>query len=141
MPDVIGADLRSLILGADLTYKTLDPVDGSGLNVGAEVLLSKRESSDDGLAITDTDAWGFYGYVENLLDRRWSVGVSGGRFEHAEDASMRSWDAGVFATCRVDEFNRLRLEARHFDDPGEEFHGVMLQWTVILGSHGHGVDW
>ena len=138
---VISADLQTTIVGADVTFKTLDPAAGSGLNIGVELLRSIRESSDDGLTITNTGANGFYGYIERVANSNWSYGVSGGHFEHAEDNAETSWDAGVFLTHRVNEFNRLRLEARHFDDPGVNSYGVMLQWTVILGSHGHGVDW
>ncbi len=138
---VISADLRSTVLGLDIALKTLDPVSGTGLNIGAEFLRAKNESSDDGLTIVDTQADGFYAYIERIAGKSWSFGASGGRYEHAEDNAERSWDAGVFVTHRANEFNRIRLEARHFDDPGPNYYGVMLQWTVILGSHGHGVDW
>lgn len=137
----VGLDLKRTVVGVDLTFKSIDPQRGNGFTVGVEGLRSIMEASDDGVTITNTGANGFYGYVEYSHNTRWSFGISGGQFEHAEDSAEDSTDVGVFATHRINEFNRLRLEARQFDDPGEDFYGVMLQWTVILGSHGHGIDW
>ena len=97
--------------------------------------------SDDGVTITSVRGEGAYGYVELIANNRWAFGVSAGLYEHAEDSSEESWDGGVFVTHRINEFNRLRVEARHFEDPGPNSYGLALQWTMILGSHGHGIDW
>lgn len=138
---VIAADLETLVAGVDATFKTLDPETGSGFRFGAELLISDNESSDDGMTIAQNESSGFYAYVESIFGPTWSIGASGGVYEHAENDNEDSTDVGAFVTYRRNEFNRLRLEVRHFDDPMEDSIGVMLQWTTILGSHGHGVDW
>lgn len=137
----IAADLESLIAGVDVTYRAVDPETGSGFVVGGEFLLADTESSDDGITINQNESAGFYGYVERHCCPDWSFGASGGLYEHAEDDTEESWDAGAFLTRRINHANRLRLEVRHFDDPMEESVGVMLQWTVILGAHDHGDGW
>ncbi|MCA8943471.1 MAG: hypothetical protein KDB80_12985 [Planctomycetes bacterium] len=138
---VVSVDLASTIVGADVLYKTLDAETGAGTSIGAELLHADTEHSDDGMAVTKSHAFGFYGYAEQLVNRNWSFGASGGHFQHAEDDAEESWDAGLFVTHRLNEFNRLRVEVRRFDDPVEDSIGLLLQWTVILGSHGHGIDW
>lgn len=156
-PEVRSVDLERAVAGADLTFRWLDPVLGEGLTVAAEGFLSYsrflREDEDDHgeflgttAAVPAADARtsvGFHAWSEYSFDPYWSVGVSGEWFERAEDSSETWWDAGAFVTWHVDHFNRLRLEARYIDDSAlrEEYFVVMAQWTVILGSHGHGIDW
>lgn len=144
---VVVEDLERFVLGTDVTFKWGDPATGESLVVSGEFLWSKAdfaEEDDAGGApatMRNVSSIGFYGYAEWAFNRFWSVGASGGWFEHAEDSALESWDMGAFLTWRIDEFNRLRLEGRYFDDPDEEYWGLMLQWTVILGSHGHGIPW
>ena len=135
------------IPGADVTFKWGNPATGEALTISTELLWSRADfaEEDDGGGppewARNQSSIGFYAYVEWAFNRNWSIGGSGGWFEHAEDDTLESWDAGLFVTWRIDEFNRLRLEGRHFDDPDQDYWGVMLQWTIILGSHGHGLGW
>ena len=147
--EAFAVDLERLLLGFDVRFRWLDPATGQGLTLGGELLYTHQDifedhhKKPDGLMDSSPEtvgALGFYSYGIWDFDQHWSIGVSGGWFEHAEDDSHSSWDVGAFVTWRVDEFNRLRLEARYFDDPGEDYWAAMLQWTVILGSHGHGLD-
>lgn len=131
---VIAADLETTIFGADVLLEVFDDESGEGWNAGGEFLRSDSEHSDDGVTITDVAADGFYAFVERVAGPRWSYGASGGRFEHAEDDAEDSWDAGAFVTYRINESNRVRVEARHFDDPAEESFGVIVQWTVAFGA-------
>ena len=130
-------DLRRLILGADITLSSIDSSTGSGFVFHGEALLSRLRFEDAGT----TTSFGFHSYFEYLFDKKWSAGLSGGFYEHAEDDSESSWDIGLFLTYRINEFHRLRLEARHFDDPDFESYGLMLQYTIFLGHHKHGIAW
>ena len=130
-------DLRRLILGADITLSSIDPSTGSGFTLHGEALLSRMRFEEAGT----TTSFGFHAYFEYLFDKNWSAGLSGGFFEHAEDDSESSWDLGLFVTYRINEFHRLRLEVRHFDDPDVESYGLMLQYTIFLGHHKHGIAW
>lgn len=155
--EVVAVDLERAIVGVDVTYKWLDPATGEGLTIGAEGFMSYSrflpEDDEDhdhavgigaaGPGTEENTAFGFYAYTEYFFNPRWSLGVSGEWFERAQEAGETWWDVGSFLTWRVDEFNRIRLEARYFEDSviQEEYFVVMAQWTVILGSHGHGIDW
>jgi len=143
--DVIAEDLERLVFGADVTFSWSDQATGEGFVLSGEFLWSRADFAEDEGGMPETtrnvSSVGFYAYTEWMFNRHWSVGASGGWYEHAEDNDEESWDLGAFVTWRVNEFNRLRLEGRHFDDPEEDYWGLMLQWTVILGSHGHGLGW
>jgi len=144
---VVVEDLERLVLGGDVTLDWADPTSGESLVFSGEFLWSRAdfaEEDDAGgapMTMRNVSSIGFYAYAEWAFNRHWSIGASGGWFEHAEESSHSSWDIGAFVTWRIDEYNRLRLEGRHFDDPDEDYWGLMLQWTVILGSHGHGLGW
>lgn len=134
--------LRRGLLGADVSIKHLDPGTGQGTTFVAEVLLSRKDTFDTTTETRSTvESTGFYALLEHSLGQRWTLGASGGKFGHAETEGLDSWDAGIYSTWHVDEFNRLRLEGRRFDDPDQSYWGFTLQWTIILGSHGHGIDW
>lgn len=142
MPGTVAkSELQQHILGVDITYRTQDPASARGLTIAGEALYLDRQALDDTDTETTTRAFGYYAYAERRFNLNWAAGVSGGMYEHAEDSSEESWDVGAYGSWFINEFNRLRLEARHFDDPDEESFGITLQWTTILGSHGHGIDW
>lgn len=130
-------DVERIVLGADITLSSISPVDGGGFTLHAEVLRSRQNFRGAG----KETALGFHAYGEYFFDRHWSLGLGGGFYEHADDSDESSFDIGLFITYRINEFHRLRLEGRFFDDPGEEFFGVMLQYTIFLGHHRHGLPW
>ncbi|MAG30480.1 MAG: hypothetical protein CL908_06240 [Deltaproteobacteria bacterium] len=136
-------DLERFVFGSDVMFEWHDPATHRALTLSGEFLLSHGDFAEDLDApgvptlMRNVTSVGFYAYAEFALDDHWSVGASGGWYEHAEDSRLDSWDTGVFITYRITPANRLRLEFRHFDDPTEDFWGVMLQWTVTLGAHDH----
>ena len=134
-------DLDRLVLGSDLALKWRDHDTGRGVHFGAEFLWSRADSAGEDAFTSDVSSVGLYAYGEYFLDQRWSLGMSGGWYEHAEDSSEDSWDLGSFVTWQLNPSNRLRLEVRRFDDPAEQYWGAMLQWTVVLGHHHHHDDW
>lgn len=154
-------DLDQTVLGADITWTRVNEETGGGLTLQGEFLHSDADFGtldeagtpgdpvDDTFSVMGESANGFYGLAELRPSRRWAFGASGGVFEHAEDADEDTTDIGVFVTWKRSEFNRLRLEVRSYSDLAHEHDGmveeldfiaVSLQWTVILGSHGHGLD-
>jgi len=155
-------DIDQAVLGGDLTWTCVDEETGGGLTLQGEFLHSDADFGtldeagtpgdpvDDSFTVMGESANGFYALAEYRPSRRWGFGASGGVFEHAEDADEDTSDIGVFVTWKRSEFNRLRLEVRSYADLPHEDDGieepldcfaVSLQWTVILGSHGHGLDW
>jgi hypothetical protein len=137
-------ELEKLVWGVDLSWMDIDPSSGRGFRIITELFLNHQEfaSADTGEQV-DIDAFGGYLYGEYYFGRQWSLGASANWFERAEDVSADWFDAGLFVTFRINEFNRLRFEARYVDDElsDEDYLVGMLQWTVILGSHGHGIPW
>ncbi len=137
-------DVEKAVLGFDLEYLDVSPEDGAGWQAGSEFLLSLASFPNDaGTSLERETAWGFYSYGEYHLDKYWSVGASVDWFQHAQDSGEDWFDAGAFVTWKMDEFNRLHLEVRWFDDDllAEDWFVLMIQWTTIIGSHGHGIRW
>lgn len=139
MGNVLRLDSEVAIFGFDAAYQWRDPVTRRGYSLGTEILHIRNEFVPDGAtAVSSANATGFYLYGEHFVDAEWSLGASGGWFEHAEDDSESSWDAGLFSTWQVNDNNRLRFEARHFDDPDQDYWGLTVQWTIFFGPHNHG---
>lgn len=151
-------DVNKSVMGLDLTYVDMDESNGSGFRFQAEALMNDQDEGElddtDPLNpvfnVTNTEASGFYVMAERVMDSRNTNGFSFNQYEHAEDSAEESSDFGVFYTKKLNEFNRLRFEVRSFkdlvleEDGVEElvdFTAVSLQWTVQLGSHGHGLEW
>jgi len=146
-------DLDRTLTGLDLTYIDQNEETGEGYTVQTEWLFSDADFGEDTGSVFDVTgekASGFYALLEYHPSAQWTFGVSGSLYEHAEDADEESSDIGTFATWNMNEFNRLRFEVRSFSDLAFEEDGVeekldfvafTIQWTVILGSHGHGLDW
>ena len=151
-------DVNKSVMGLDLTYVDMDESNGSGFRFQAEALMNDQDEGElddtDPLNpvfnVTNTEASGFYVMAERVMDSRNTIGFSFNQYEHAEDSAEESSDFGVFYTKKLNEFNRLRFEVRSFkdlvleEDGVEElvdFTAVSLQWTVQLGSHGHGLEW
>ncbi len=136
-------DLEKLVVSLDLTYQAIDAGDGSGFVLQGEFLFDRRESGDpaDGGVLTD-DSFGFHVWGEYHLDRELSLGVAFDWFEVPVEGGS-SWDIGAWVTWNMSANNRLRLEARWYDDHvvGDDFLVVMLQWTTLLGSHTHQSTW
>jgi hypothetical protein len=153
--DLHAFDRHRRTIGLDLLLRERDPVTGTGWSLGGELLFhreefgaldAKRLSEGPGLPTEPSrseSSVGFYVYGEWLFDPRWSLGASFDWFERKEDSGLVWWDAGVFVTHTLDEFHRLRLELRYVDDEARDdrFVAAILQWTVVLGSHSHGIGW
>ncbi len=151
--EILAFDRHQRTFGLDATFKWRDETTGQAFTLGAEAFFQraefeaeeakkKKETAISG-EVFEEDAFGFYVYGEYAFDSRWSVGASVDWFERATDASADWWDAGVFVTHWIDEFNRLRLELRWYEDDlaDDEFGAAMIQWTTVLGSHGHALSW
>ena len=138
-------DLKRLIWGFDLTFKWEDFATGEAFTLGSELLLLDHDTlvEDPDIAVGDATSLGFYVYGLYSPDEHWSVGASFDWFERALDDSEVWWDAGAWITYKLNEYNRIRLEGRYVDDDllDDGYWVVMLQWTTLLGTHGHGIDW
>ena len=154
--------INQQVAGIDLTFTSTDETDQSGWLFQSEILYRDAEEgelddngtpgnpADDTFTLTSEASTGLYLLAEHRTGPRWSFGASGNFYESAEDSDEERSDIGVFATYNPNEFNRIRFEVRSFEDLEVEDEGVVeeldfvsfaIQWTVILGSHGHGLEW
>ncbi|HCW44161.1 MAG: hypothetical protein H8E43_02155 [Planctomycetia bacterium] len=149
------------VMGLDITLVSTNESNGSGYRFQAEALINDQDSGeldegdpavegDEIFNITNQEATGFYFMAERTVDSNNTIGLSYNQYEHAEDSDEESSDFGVYYTKKLNEFNRLRFEIRSFKDLALEedgveelvdFTAVSVQWTVQLGSHGHGLEW
>ncbi|MCB9833093.1 MAG: hypothetical protein H6807_11530 [Planctomycetes bacterium] len=136
-------DLEKLTLSFDLTYRNIDPSDGSGFEALAEFLFNSQETGDPETGEVDRHhAFGFHVVGEYHLDQWLSLGAAFDWYERALEPG-ESWDVGAFVTWKWNEFNRLRLEGRWYEDTtfGEDYVLVLVQWTTTIGNHGHPLPW
>lgn len=137
------------VWGVDLFWERKNPSrEGGDLLVGGEWIWAREEIVDDSLApptFTGVHARGDGGYVmaQYGIDARWSIGARFDTFSHLDDASLSTDAVSLAVTWNVNEFNRVRLEGGLIDDElaAESYGYLMLQWTLVLGSHEHGIAW
>lgn len=144
MGNVLGVDLESVTVGIDVAFQWIDASTGEGLTVMVEGLYTDRDFADEMTAAVTSDcALGFYAAAIYSFDNEWSLGVSGGVVERLENTDQTYNDIGAFLTWQMNEFNRMRFEIRFADDELNDVDdfALLIQWTTLLGSHGHPVSW
>jgi hypothetical protein len=142
-------ELRRAVTALDLTWRDVDAATNTADTVGVELWHHRGQFEEPG-GPASGGANGLWGFYEHQFSPRWAAGVHAAWWEHAEEGA-EEWfhgdEAGAsraaFLTWSLSEFNRLRLQLSHHDPgPDDEDYLVLgLQWTVILGSHSHSVDW
>jgi hypothetical protein len=147
-PEVRGENLKARhLVGIDFTYRytPLQSASYRGLIWGTEILLNRenrqiQEASDEGPPVFRyRDAWGGYTYLEGRFTRRWNAGFL---FEYAQDLDSPSRVTKAYSpylTFWASEFQRLRLQYTHLDQPKplKSDDLFFLQWTIVMGSHVH----
>lgn len=147
---VLRDESKKRTLGFDLSYRWRDAARDDAFTLGLE-LLHNRESFvevDDSVSPVQTsvgrsvNAFGAYAYAEYEFDRKWSAGAFFDLFDRAVADGFNWTGGGVFVTWRINHFNRLRLQVQAVDDElaDDRYFAAMLQWTVIIGSHSHPLD-
>lgn len=135
----------------DLSYRDVDAAQRTSDSVTLELWLGEGEfvpARGVPVAASHTGVWGF---AEHSFSPSWSVGCYGSWADRADSPAgegllqggRTTAERGVFASWHLSEFNRLRLQLLHLN-PGigeDKAFVVALQWTVILGSHYHALDW
>jgi len=86
--------------------------------------------------------FGGYSYLEYFHDKHWSFGPRVDAFQNTDPAveTRRTYEQtySLIATYRFTESSLMRLEAsRHEYFDGNSANEIFLQWTVLLGGHGH----
>jgi hypothetical protein len=143
------------VYGADVTYGWVDDAGERQVTVGAEVLISSGDtgfevidpdttpgSGDETLRVLDDSVFGYYAFADYAWDR-WNS--AGAQFSAAEIPDVTESDVSeleVYYTRWLSEFHRLRVVvAAVEDDTSEDAWRIALQYTGIVGAHGHGINW
>lgn len=147
---VLRDETRKRTFGFDATLRWRDPARNDGFTAGFEILNNRERflevdetASPFSTSVSSTvSAWGGYAYAEYEFDRQWSAGAFVDVFDRAASPGFNWLGGGVFLTHKIDEFNRLRLQVQAIDDElsDDRYFVAMIQWTVVIGSHSHGLE-
>ncbi len=146
---VVRRETRRTLVGADLTYKWIDPASRREFLCGVEGLGSHGTFfHEEEEKIEDGDAYGGYAWCEYSFSPYWSAGLLAGAFESAQHDAVGQRELSSWVTWKISNFNWLRfqyrfndLERQGEDFTGEDFSEFILQWVFVFGSHSHGLDW
>lgn len=146
----IDTDLSNTVYGLDATFGWVGETGVDSWTVGGELLLS---TGDTGVqlvgpnpanaadySVNGDSLLGYFAFAEYAWNRFNAVGT---QFSQAElgDGDEQS-EVELYYTRMFSEFHRLRFVLASNDS---DFNGtssrVALQYTAVLGAHGHGVNW
>ncbi len=134
----------------DMTYKWQDPASRRAFNLGGEALVSNGtflHEHDGHHEIVDNEALGGYLWCEYEWNPYWSTGLLADAYSIKDASNVAKRDYSGFLTWKISPFNWLRFQYRYNDqDRGDvitsrDYHELMLQWSIVMGSHSHGLDW
>jgi|GEM_PF-827753 len=143
-------ETRRNLAGIDVTYQWQDPSSRREFIAGVEGFRSDGEFfHDDEDAIEDATSLGGYAWFEYGFSPYWSTGAMAGMHQLARHEQMGQRELSAWVTWKVTHFNWLRFQYRFNDlerGAGEDFRGedfseFILQWTIVFGTHAHGLDW
>lgn len=143
----LGRGLRqNLTLAGELLYDVGEVVPGGGRRIDAFGNPVRQ------------GAWGGYAYAEYRLSKEWRPGFRFDYFQELTEPQLvtslngafgstpnltanrtdnRTWSP--YLTWMPSEFQRVRLQYNRSDrGNANDANEFFLQWTVFLGSHGHG---
>jgi hypothetical protein len=134
-------DRRNTVAGVGLKYKW-SPSTGYAfpvLTLAGEAIHGNRALRDDTGELRERRAerWGYYGYGQLDLDRRWAGGL---RYDWTElpASSGREWALSPYLQFKPSEFLRFRLQYKHTTGSASvsrDADEIFLQGSFILGAH------
>jgi hypothetical protein len=146
--------LDSAVYGLDLTYGWTSDDARRALTIGGEFLVNTGDTAaqiddagtddtaDDTLAgFEDPTQTGWYAYADWGWNQKHSVGAQYSSIEFGEDSDAA--EVELYYTRAFSEFHRLRFVASGLDTdaPDGDALRFAIQYTVIVGAHGHGLNW
>jgi hypothetical protein len=151
----VAEELENTVFGADVTYGLKDASGLTRWTFGTELLLSTGDvgaevvdvggdgdPTNDVLAVVDESRWGGYVFADHAFDARRSVGLQWSWCELPDDAGSDASETEAYYTHSFSEFHRLRFSASAYDDDlGDDSLRFAIQYTAVVGAHGHGVNW
>lgn len=147
--------LESTVYGLDLTYGWVGDTGEERITLGGEALLSTGDTGfdvndpdttpgtgDETLTVLDDSAFGYYAFADYAWDRYHSAGLQYSAAEIVDATGSDASELELYFTRWFSEFHRLRfVVASIADDTSEDALRFAIQYTGIVGAHGHGVNW
>ncbi len=150
--EVTGLD--SSVFGLDLTYGWTSDDTRRALTFGGEFLVNTGDTTallddagtpevlDDTITGFDDDAQnGWYAFADWAWNQKHSVGLQYSMVELGADIDASEFE--LYYTRLFSEFHRLRLVGAQFDSDALNSDSLRfaIQYTVVVGAHGHGINW
>jgi hypothetical protein len=149
-------DLKNSVFGVDATYGWTDETGLRKWTFGGEFLV---DTGDGGAAINDngtpTDPTddtinvvhqavnGYFAWADYQWSPFNSVGLQYSALQLPDFDKSNESETAVYWSHSFSEFQRLRLEVSdHKSDVADsDSTRLALQYSLVLGAHGHGVNW
>ncbi len=152
---VAGDDLSNTVFGLDATYGWVGPTGVDSWSAGMELLANAGDNGaeitdpngtpgdgDDVVALFDDTVYGGFAWVDYAWDRFNAVGIQYSTVELPDANKSNVSEIEAYYTHMFSEFHRLRFVLAHNDsDIDGETSRFVVQYTAVLGAHGHGVNW
>jgi hypothetical protein len=145
--DDFASALDAHVIGLDLTYGWTDETSQRSLTAGCELLwysgdVVDVDTDNAALDIENENLQGWFAWADLALDGSRSVGAQYSLVERLDTRGSDAQELEVYFTHMFSEFHRLRFVVGHSDAEGDDaLVSAALQYTAIVGAHGHGVNW
>jgi hypothetical protein len=149
--DATGATATNLsngVYGVDATYGWTDETGLKKWTFGGEYLLNTGDTgaSLNGGGTIDVihkSVGGYFAWIDYQISPFNSVGVQYSSAEIPDANSSYEAEAAAYWSHSFSEFQRLRFELsdHQSDIPGSDSTRFAIQYSLVLGAHGHGVNW
>lgn len=147
--------LDNTVYGVDVTYGWHDDTGLSRWTVGGEFLIDTGDvgadvtdvggdgdPTNDTLSAVDDTRTGWFAFVDWAWDQNHSVGLQYSSTELTDGAASDANELEAYYTWQLSEFHRLRFAASALEsDLDPDAQRFAVQYTAIVGAHGHGVNW
>ncbi len=148
----VGDDLTNVVYGLDATYGWVGATGIDSWSMGVELLAN---AGDNGVVLTGADptdpndytltdrtVYGGFAWLDYAWNRFNAVGLQYSQVELPDLNQSRVSEIEAYYTHMFSEFHRLRFVLAHRDsDLDGESSRAVVQYTAVLGAHGHGVNW
>jgi hypothetical protein len=147
--------LANTVFGFDATYGWSSDTGAEKWTVGGELLFDTGDvgstitdvggdgdPTNDTIAVLNGTRAGWFAFA----DYAWSpVNSAGLQFSQVELPAPGGADAReleLYWSHEFSEFHRVRLAVSDYEtDAGDDEQRVAVQYTAIVGAHGHGLNW
>lgn len=148
-------DLDDTVFGCDATYGWTSDTGTQKWTVGGELLLDTGDvgstivdvggdgnPANDVIDVANGSRFGWFVFADYAWNPANSAGVQFSALELPQGGGADANEVELYWTKQLSEFHRLRLAVSNLDiDGAPDEQRVALEYTAIVGAHGHGINW